>query len=185
MDAATAEHVISQVGRVLEAETACQNHKMSLADIKARLSHIAGIDGLKVEPRANGGETYRLGDRSVNVPAGNAGVRSRVSIIAAGLENRPSVEAIESVDRAVAKLSDPITEQVQVHKEITGRRMTTIAEQLKAARAQLQDARQGAADAVTKSADASQVVLGEVNKVLKEAADLRAEVAELTNGGLA
>jgi hypothetical protein len=26
-------------------------------------------------------------------------------------------------------------------------------------------------------------VLGEVNKVLKEAEDLRAEVAELTNGG--
>jgi hypothetical protein len=61
--------------------------------------------------------------------------------------------------------------------------MTTIAEQLKAARAQLIEARQGAANAVTESADASRVVLGEVNKVLKEASDLRAEVAELTNGG--
>jgi hypothetical protein len=61
--------------------------------------------------------------------------------------------------------------------------MPTIAEQLKAARAKLAEARQGAVQAVAESADASNVVLGEVNKVLKEASDLRAEVAELTNGG--
>jgi hypothetical protein len=60
--------------------------------------------------------------------------------------------------------------------------MPTIAEQLKAARAQLLEARQGASNAVTESADASRVVLQEAQKVLKEAADLRAEVAELTNG---
>jgi hypothetical protein len=61
--------------------------------------------------------------------------------------------------------------------------MPTIAEQLKAARAQLTEARDGAANAIAVSQDASKVVLGEVNKVLKEAEDLRAEVAELTNGG--
>jgi hypothetical protein len=38
-------------------------------------------------------------------------------------------------------------------------------------------------NAIAQSDDASKVVLGEVNKVLKEAEDLRAEVAELTNGG--
>lgn len=62
-------------------------------------------------------------------------------------------------------------------------KMTTIAEQLKAARAKLTEARDGAANAIAVSQDASKVVLGEVNKVLREAEDLRAEVAELTNGG--
>jgi hypothetical protein len=62
-------------------------------------------------------------------------------------------------------------------------KMSTIAEQLKAARAKLTEARDGAANAIAVSQDASKVVLGEVNKVLKEAEDLRAEVAELTNGG--
>jgi predicted nucleic acid-binding Zn-ribbon protein len=61
--------------------------------------------------------------------------------------------------------------------------MPTIAEQLKAARAKLAEARDGATNAIAQSDDASRVVLGEVNKVLKEAEDLRAEVAELTNGG--
>ena len=61
--------------------------------------------------------------------------------------------------------------------------MPTIAEQLKAARAKLAEARDGAVNAIAQSDDASKVVLGEVNKVLKEAEDLRAEVAELTNGG--
>lgn len=62
-------------------------------------------------------------------------------------------------------------------------KMPTIAEQLKAARAKLAEARDGATNAIAQSDDASRVVLGEVNKVLKEAEDLRAEVAELTNGG--
>jgi hypothetical protein len=62
-------------------------------------------------------------------------------------------------------------------------KIMTIADQLKAARAQLAEARQGASNAVAESADASRVVLQEAQKVLKEAADLRAEVAELTNGG--
>ena len=62
-------------------------------------------------------------------------------------------------------------------------KMPTIAEQLKAARAKLAEARDGAVNAIAQSHDASKVVLGEVNKVLKEAEDLRAEVAELTNGG--
>lgn len=61
--------------------------------------------------------------------------------------------------------------------------MATIGEQLKAARAQLAEARQGASNAVAESASASNAVLQEAKKVLKEANDLRAEVAELTNGG--
>lgn len=61
--------------------------------------------------------------------------------------------------------------------------MTTIGELLKSARADIASARQGAAHAVAESADATKVVLQEVDKLRKEAADLRAEVAELTNGG--
>ncbi len=62
-------------------------------------------------------------------------------------------------------------------------KLTTIADQLKAARAKLAEARAGATNAIAESDNASKVVLVEVNKVLKEANDLRAEVAELTNGG--
>jgi hypothetical protein len=62
-------------------------------------------------------------------------------------------------------------------------RMPTIGEQLKAAKAQLAGAREAAATAVNESAAAARVVLQEVEKARKEAAELRAEVAELTNGG--
>jgi hypothetical protein len=65
----------------------------------------------------------------------------------------------------------------------TRQHMPTIGEQLKAAKAQMAEARQGAATAVAEVADVSRVVTGEVDKVLKDAAALRAEVAELTNGG--
>jgi predicted nucleic acid-binding Zn-ribbon protein len=61
--------------------------------------------------------------------------------------------------------------------------MPTIAEQLADARARLAAARKGASDAVADSADAASVVLREIEKVTKETAELRAEVASLTNGG--
>jgi hypothetical protein len=59
----------------------------------------------------------------------------------------------------------------------------TISDQLKAARAQIAEARQSAANAVAETADASDLVKQEVGKLLKEAAALRAELAGLTNGG--
>jgi predicted transcriptional regulator len=61
--------------------------------------------------------------------------------------------------------------------------MTTIGEQLKAARAQLAQARSEATNAVAGSADAANAVLVEVKKVQSETADLLAELAEITNGG--
>ncbi len=45
------------------------------------------------------------------------------------------------------------------------------------------ETRQEAASAVAQTADVARTVLGEINKVKKENADLLAEVAELTNGG--
>jgi hypothetical protein len=63
------------------------------------------------------------------------------------------------------------------------RPMPTIAEQLADARAKLAAARKSASDAVADSADAASVVLRQIEKVQKETADLRAEVASLTNGG--
>lgn len=122
MDAATSEHVISQVGRVLDAEVIFENRKrqMGQADLRARFHLAAAMEKIRA-----------------------------------------------------------LTEPQPIEKKP----MTTIAEQLKAARAKLTEARDGAANAIAVSQDASSVVLGEVNKVLKEAEDLRAEVAELTNGG--
>ncbi len=61
--------------------------------------------------------------------------------------------------------------------------MPTIAEQLRAARADIANARQGAVDAVAQTGEAVQVVKEQISKLQKEAADFRAEVAELTNGG--
>lgn len=81
----------------------------------------------------------------------------------------------EDIERALVcgKLENPFEKP----------KMTTIGELLKSARADIASARRGAAHAVAESADATKVVLQEVDKLRKEAADLRAEVAELTNGG--
>jgi len=132
MDAATQSHVISQIGRLLDAEVIYQNRecRMGQADLKARQDLARAW--------------HILGPASTST----------------------------RVDDAVAAITKPEPSK-----------MPTIAEQLKAARAQLTEARDGAAKAVVESQDASRVVLGEVNKVLQEASDLRAEVAELTNGG--
>ena len=89
------------------------------------------------------------------------------------------VGPMASNDEIAVALENPFIKTENTRLEI----MPTIAEQLKAARAKLAEARDGAANAIAQSDDASQVVLGEVKKVLKEAEDLRAEVAELTNGG--
>jgi hypothetical protein len=89
------------------------------------------------------------------------------------------VGPMASNDEIAVALQNPFIKTENTRLEI----MPTIAEQLKAARAKLAEARDGAVNAIAQSDDASKVVLGEVNKVLKEAEDLRAEVAELTNGG--
>lgn len=44
---------------------------MGLAEVKARLAHIAGIDNLKVESTPRGDEIYTLGDVTATVPQGN------------------------------------------------------------------------------------------------------------------
>lgn len=67
--------------------------------------------------------------------------------------------------------------------ELSRERAMTIADQLKAARAQLAEARKAAADVVAQSTDAARLVMQEVEKAKKEADDLRAEMAALTNGG--
>ena len=59
----------------------------------------------------------------------------------------------------------------------------TIADDLKAARAEIAAARQEAANAASESRDAANLVKQEAAKARKEAADLRAEIAGLTNGG--
>jgi hypothetical protein len=83
----------------------------------------------------------------------------------------PKAATDDHIDYEIARI------RAQVEKP-----MPTIAEQLAAARAKLAEARQGASDAVADSADAARVVLAEIEKVQKETAELRAEVATLTNG---
>jgi hypothetical protein len=58
----------------------------------------------------------------------------------------------------------------------------SIADDLKAARARLQQARQNASNAVAESASVASLVLEEIAKVEKETEDMRAEIAGL-NGG--
>ena len=60
--------------------------------------------------------------------------------------------------------------------------MSTLAEDLKAARARLQQARQGAASAVAESGNVAGLVMEEVAKLEKETEEMRAEIAGL-NGG--
>lgn len=58
---------------------------MGLAEVKARLAHIAGIDNLKVEPTPRGDEVYTLGDVTAIVPAG--GNRESMAYLAEKLSN--------------------------------------------------------------------------------------------------
>lgn len=117
---------------------------MGLADIKARLAHIAGIDKLTVEQHADGSETYQLGNKGIRVAAGNAGIRNRVQILANHLVSPP--EALAKVDQAVAAIGDP-TPQIEVHKEITGRKpMSVTGIQSGAFQAKLAEMRQKIAD---------------------------------------
>lgn len=60
--------------------------------------------------------------------------------------------------------------------------MSTLGEDLKAARAKLQQARQGAANAVSESANVAGLVIEEIAKLEKETEEMRAEIAGM-NGG--
>jgi hypothetical protein len=104
-----------------------------------------------------------------------------VESINAALRDQPLSVEPETIpaDMPAAPTEVPVSPFVSQEKP----KPMTIGEQLKAARAKLAEVRQGAADAVAESDHAAGAVLAEVNKVLKEASDLRAEVAELTNGG--
>jgi len=128
---------------------------MSAADLKAALSHIPGIESLTITPYGPM-QIVRIGDKSATVSQ-NASPGE--------IERALTAAPIRLVPREQAKS------------------MTTIGEQLKAARASIAAARTAASEAVSESADATRVVLQEVDKAKKEAADLRAEVAILTNGG--
>jgi len=131
---------------------------MSAADLKSALSHMPGIEGLTIVPTVSGHQRITLAGKTIEVEA-NA-----------------SPGEIEAAFNA-SVIPNPFVSTKQAKS------MTTIGEQLKAARAQLADARNAASQAVSESADAARVVLQEVEKAKKEAADLRAEVAILTNGG--
>lgn len=60
--------------------------------------------------------------------------------------------------------------------------MSTLGEDLKAARAKLQQARRGAAEAVAESANVAGLVIEEIAKLEMETEEMRAEIAGM-NGG--
>jgi phosphopantothenate synthetase len=60
--------------------------------------------------------------------------------------------------------------------------MSTLGEDLKAARAKLLQARQGAAAAVAESGNVASLVIEEISKLEKETEEMRAEIAGM-NGG--
>lgn len=128
-----------------------------LSDLKAQLADVPGIDAIAAKEDGLG-LFVTFNGSTVQFPKG-----ASIDAIRKGMNLRKI---------------DGISNQGPSSKA-----MTTISDQLKAAKAQIADARQAAATAVSESADAARVVLQEVDKARKEAADLRAEVADLTNGG--
>ena len=131
----------------------------AVTNLKSQLGDIPGIETLNVT-FGDGFQNITISGRTIQVGA------------EASIEEIRQALNIQKIDAAFK----PTPESTQ-------KPMGTIAEQLKAARAQLAEARQGAANAVSECEDASRVVMQEVEKARKEAADLRAEVAGLTNGG--
>jgi len=125
---------------------------MSVQDLKEALRDIPGSHDLTIGYAGNGNQIIHVGDRTIEVGP------------------------MAGIDEIRARLN------IQKINDIGNPAMATLGEQLKAARAKLADARDGAARAVADCADASAIVLQEADKASKEAAALRAEVAELTNG---
>ncbi len=138
---------------------------MTLADLKAELGDVRGVDTLSV----------RYGDGLQFVTYNG---RTTALSESASIDEIRMALNLAKIDGFIAPVAFVDIAQI---KEI--RNMATIAEQLAEARAKLAEARKGAADAVADSADAASVVLREIEKVQKETAELRAEVAALTNGG--
>lgn len=168
-----------------------QARNMGLSDIKDRLKHIAGIDGLTVERGNAGTEIYHLAGQTIEVPAGNAGIRNRVQLLADGLKS-PTPEALAKVDQAVAAIqqSDPKTEFNTEAKRMSitglqsGAFQAKLAE-LKQRMAERQNQALAAIDAkVTEgSARLQEAADGAAAKIEKEISDALHEFAESTNGG--
>lgn len=145
---------------------------MGLAEVKARLAHIAGIDGLKVEATPRGDEIYTLGDVTAIVPRGN---------------DRDSMIYLEQ------KLSNPFDQPDQPKTEQKSMSITGI--QAGAFQAKLAEMRQKIADkqtealtkidgAVTSGAAKMNAAVDDViTKADKEVDAALHEFAQFTNGG--
>ncbi len=188
MDAATLEHVISQVGRVLDAEVIFENRKreMGLDGLKARLAHITGIDALKAQVNSDRTETYTLGDQTVEVPAGNAAKRARVHMLAEGLRS----EALAKVDEAVAAISEqPAAELPKPSRDrsmsITGAANLagTIKDRINAAKNRIAQVSANTDGALAKLNDAADTGDKIATQIEAEASDLLAQIGQFSNGG--
>lgn len=142
---------------------------MSLAEVKARLAHIAGIDGLKVEATPRGDEIYTLGDVTAIVPRGN---------------DRDSMIYLEQ------KLSNPFEQPKTEQKSmsITGIEPGIFEAKMAQMKKKLTDRLNGGLAKIDTAAEAGAVKMeaavdGVVAKVDKEIDDKLAEFAQFTNGG--
>lgn len=79
-----------------------EKYHMGLAEVKARLAHIAGIDKLTVEPTPRGDEIYSLGDVTAVVQQGNN--RATMAYLAEKLSNPfERAETMSALDRIKEK----------------------------------------------------------------------------------
>lgn len=158
---------------------------MGLADIKARLSHIAGIENLTVETD-HAREIYHLGEQTVEIPTNNAGVRNRVQFLSDGLKNSP--EALAKVDQAVAIIQQPKPNTETKRMSVSGLTHGILQTKLAELRQRGQDR---LAAGVAKIDAAHNQGLAKVDaamddiskKIDKEIDDTIQEFAESTNGG--
>ena len=140
---------------------------MGLAEVKARLAHIAGIDNLKVEPTPRGDEIYSLGDVKAIVPQGG---------------NR------ESMTYLAEKLSNPFEEKT-MSAPAPGSFAASIKAMMDEARAGVTKAREDGlakvGDAVGKLNEAkvaTVAVAGSMAKAIEdEAAEVMSELGQISN----
>lgn len=140
--------------------------RMGLDQIKARLSHIAGIDDLTVKPTERGNQIYTLGDVNVEIPTTD---RRHVNYLAGKLSN--PFEQTEKPKMSVSGLA-PGTLQAKL-AELRARGQERLAQgvaKIDAAHSQGLAKIDAATDDVAKKIDA------EIDSALHE-------FAESTNGG--
>jgi hypothetical protein len=140
-----------------------EKYHIGLAEVKARLAHIAGIENLKVEPTPRGDEIYILGDVTAIVQKGNN--RNTMNYLAEKLSNPFETEQTAMSITGAANLAGTIKNRIDAAKQ----RIAQVSANTDGALAKLNDA----ADTGDKIA----------KQIETEADDLLAQIGQFSNGG--